>query len=436
MMSLSNYLGKDFSTKSTAASELFERLDDEASRRAINLTPVYSTNGVPPYLTPAMESWYRAYIQPLRWRAIDEVSGQFESKSVKKSKGFLFEKERDANEQRTLHEINNERETFLQRQAAEYLSKKLPEKREEYDAMRREQGRDAQKWTPAFYWTILFAWMVPEFLINWESFAKIPVLLNTPALVLGSVTLVASFFAVSSHILGTLWKQRQDRFGGAVSATDRKKNRLELILALFLFLLAMGIVVWGRYLLMSDIIREKTILRGQGLELEDVLYTIGAILGNIGVWIAGIWWSYTKHDSVPNFSELRTEVERLESKKRKLCEKYLSSRNQRHILAGNKRFEQLKRLEEAQAASLNGYREARERFGELLEKDQEVSALLGEYKARLVSKVASKNPDAIFLIRDIRKADIDDKLQYDADEFASTLLLYVVRAFRTVGSAI
>jgi hypothetical protein len=139
---------------------------------------------------------------------------------------------------------------------------------------------------------------------------------------------------------------------------------------------------------------------------------------------------------VPNFSELRTEVERLESKKRKLCEKYLSSRNQRHILAGNKRFEQLKRLEEAQAASLNGYREARERFGELLEKDQEVSALLGEYKARLVSKVASKNPDAIFLIRDIRKADIDDKLQYDADEFASTLLLYVVRAFRTVGSAI
>jgi hypothetical protein len=297
MMSLSNYLGKDFSTKSTAASELFERLDDEASRRAINLTPVYSTNGVPPYLTPAMESWYRAYIQPLRWRAIDEVSGQFESKSVKKSKGFLFEKERDANEQRTLHEINNERETFLQRQAAEYLSKKLPEKREEYDAMRREQGRDAQKWTPAFYWTILFAWMVPEFLINWESFAKIPVLLNTPALVLGSVTLVASFFAVSSHILGTLWKQRQDRFGGAVSATDRKKNRLELILALFLFLLAMGIVVWGRYLLMSDIIREKTILRGQGLELEDVLYTIGAILGNIGVWIAGIWWSYTKHDS-------------------------------------------------------------------------------------------------------------------------------------------
>src|SRR5262249_19174799 len=212
-------------------------------------------------------------------------------------KGFLFEKERDELDQLTLDEMYKERETFMQRKDAADVHDRLLEKQQAYDELRREQGRDAQKWTPVLYWTILFAWMVPEFLINWESFGKIPVLMNTPALVLGSVILVASFFAVSSHILGTLWKQRQDKFGGEVSATERKKSRLELILALFLFALGMGIVVWGRYLLMSDIIREKSILRGEGLDIEDILYTVGAILGNIGVWFAGMWWSYTKHDS-------------------------------------------------------------------------------------------------------------------------------------------
>jgi hypothetical protein len=184
----------------------------------------------------------------------------------------------------------------------------------------------------------------------------------------------------------------------------------------------MGIVVWGRYLLMSDIIREKTILRGQGLELEDILYTIGAILGNIGVWIAGMWWSYTKHDSVPNFSELRTEVEHLQSKMLRLYEKYLTSRNQRHILAGHRKTEQLQRVEQSQKIHLSGYRDARERFNRLLEKDHEVAALLGEYKSRLISKVNSKNPDAIFLIKDITKADIDDEHRYDADQFASAPL--------------
>src|SRR5262249_8597188 len=148
------------------------------------------------------------------------------------------------------------------------------------------------------------------------------------------------------------------------------------------------------------------ILRGQGLEVEDILYTIGAILGNIGVWIAGIWWSYTKHDSVPNFSELRTEVERLQSKMLRLYKKYLTSRNQRHILAGHRKLEQLQRVEQSQASNLSGYREARERFNRLLEKDQEVAALFAEYKSRLISKINSKNREAIFSIHDITKADI------------------------------
>jgi hypothetical protein len=122
--------------------------------------------------------------------------------------------------------------------------------------------------------------------------------------------------------------------------------------------------------------------------------------------------------SIPNFSELRTEVERLQAKMLRLYEKHLTSRNQRHILAGRRKMEQLRRREQSQAANLSGYRELRERFNSLLEKDQEVAALLGEYKSRLISK----NPDAIFVVHDIKKADIDIEHRYNADDFSSAPL--------------
>src|SRR5262245_57227717 len=83
-MSLSNYLSKDFGPSSAATKNLFGRLAEETGRPTLNLTPVYSTNGVPAFLTPAMDGWYRTYVHPMRGRAIEEVSSEFESKSTKK----------------------------------------------------------------------------------------------------------------------------------------------------------------------------------------------------------------------------------------------------------------------------------------------------------------------------------------------------------------
>jgi hypothetical protein len=422
-MTIDDYAEIDFSLNSKAAADLFSRMAEEVKFSTVTLTPIFFQNGIPAFLTRAMENWYKYYVQPVRSRAVDEVAKIFEAKANKrKGMGFLFERERDTAELRSLEAIETERRTFMQKKDALNTYQRLNEQREMYDALRREHGRDAKRWAPVTYWLILFAWMVPEFLINWESFLKIPILASTPALVLGSVTLVAAFFAASSHIIGTLLKQRQDKFGGAISATERRKSRWELTLAIILFLLAMGIVVWGRYMLINDIIREKSILRGEGLDTEDVLYTIGALLGNIGVWIAGIWWSYTRHDSVPGFSELRAEVERLQSKMSKLYERFLTSRSQRHILAARSKIEQLQRSEQAQASKLNGYREARELFGLVRQKDEEVAALLAEYKGRLISKMVAENSDAIFIVEDITTADIDIERRLTPDQYANAPL--------------
>jgi hypothetical protein len=54
----------------------------------------------------------------------------------------------------------------------------------------------------------------------------------------------------------------------------------------------------------------------------------------------------------------------------------------------------------------------------VLEKDQEVAALLAEYKSRLISK----NPDAIFVVRDITKADMEIERRYNVDDFANAPL--------------
>jgi hypothetical protein len=47
-----------------------------------------------------------------------------------------------------------------------------------------------------------------------------------------------------------------------------------------------------------------------------------------------------------------------------------------------------------------------------------VAALLAEYKSRLISK----NPDAIFVVRDITKADMEIERRYNVDDFANAPL--------------
>jgi hypothetical protein len=419
------YLEISFDLDSAAAKDLFARLNEESTHSTIPLTPLYSSEALPPYFTPNMASWYKYFVQPYRTRLLNDVTEELQAQSGRRGqKPFILEIERDRIEMRKYDAIQTERDAFMLRKDAANIYAELSDKSDQYNLIKSDHGRDAKRWTPVLYWVVLFIFMVPEFMINWESFLKIPVLMNTPALVLGSVLLVAAFFAFSSDRIGMVLKQRQDRFGGGVSATERRKSHFELWLGLVLFLIGMGIVVWGRYMLITDIIREKSILKGEGFGSEEMLLFAGALLGNIGVWLAGVLWSFVKHDSVPEFSELQASVEKLRSEMSRIYNKHLTSRNQRHILAAQKLMEQLDKSDKAQQARATGSQDARQLFNSLRNKDDEALALLEEYRSRLVSKIKSQSRHVVFLIDDISKADLNIREEMLPDVYGSSSLQF------------
>jgi len=69
-MSLQQYLTLKLDSESPEHKDLLSRMEVESGREQLSLTPPYSEDGVPGYLTPAMASWYNRHIQPLRRTAV------------------------------------------------------------------------------------------------------------------------------------------------------------------------------------------------------------------------------------------------------------------------------------------------------------------------------------------------------------------------------
>jgi hypothetical protein len=417
-MSLDKYVSLDVSRHSEAAKDLLARVELESPHEKIVLTPVYSLEGHPPFLTQEMDAWYRSWIQPFRGPALEEVISAFQSRTLPRGgNAVLFEHARDRIEQKKHQEIGVERETFKQKKEVEGVLRELRESREQYGSLKREYGREATRWTPRRYWIILFLFMCPEFLINWDSFLKIPWF--TPAYATGLILVVAIGFAFSAHSVGKILKQWKELFGGHVAHTEKMRSVRELTIALILLCLGMAAVAVGRWFFILPSIQEKEMLQGGGLDTTDIIQFGGVMLGNFIVYLLGVLWSFYKHDAVPGFSELREQVERLEKRELNLFERDLTKRNQRHIQQAQKLLEQLNRVEAAQKQQLQGYDVARELFGKLKHKDEQVVALLLEYRNRLIGKAKSMKPARWFSYDDIAKIDVDMEMKLSPDQYAA-----------------
>src|SRR5262249_38236503 len=161
----------------------------------IVLTPIYSTDSTPAFLTQEMNAWFHSFILPYRSGAIEEVRDEFERRNLK-----LFEQEVDRIEQKKLADIASERALLRQNKEVEFLRPRFVELSSQYDRLRLNYGREALVWQPLWYWTILSFFMLPEFLINWDSFLKIPGF--TPAYATGLMLVVAVAFGFSAHSMG------------------------------------------------------------------------------------------------------------------------------------------------------------------------------------------------------------------------------------------
>jgi hypothetical protein len=411
-MSLQNYLRIDLAKKSEVVKELFDGMPRETDQTNIVLTPLYSTDQIPSCLTPEMSNWYATHIHALRSSAVQEVATEFERRN-----GVWFERQRDRIEHDKLSKISGEKDLLLQNKEVGLLRQRVEDLKSRYENLKLKYGRDALPWNPIWYWTILFFFMVPEVLINWDSFLKIPGF--TEAYATGLILVVGIAFAFSAHSLGRIIKQAKELFGGHVELTEKRKAVRETIVGSLLFLLGIVAVGWGRWFFIQGAILEKTILRGGGLEFSDYLSFAGAMLGNVIVYLLGLLWSFVKHDPVPGFLELRYDLQKSQQRLMAYYDKYLTKRNQQHFQKAQRDQEQAARVEDSLKKKMDGYQAARDQFGLLKAKDAEVIALFRDYKTRLVATLKKKPTPQTFQISDVAVPELDNVVTINPDGYAS-----------------
>ena len=410
-MSLQEYETLDLTKRSEAAKDLFERISGESGQSTIVLSPVYGTDAAPPYLTQEMSAWFASFIQPYRSGALQQVQAEFKRHNLK-----LLEQELDNIEQKKLRDIDSERVLLRQNNDVEFLRTRYAELSRRYEDLRNNHGRDALVWKPGWYWLVLSLFMLPEFLINWDSFLKIPGF--TPAYATGLMLVVALAYGFSAHSIGRIIKQWKELFGGHVEFTERRKALRELIVGILLLLIAITAVGWGRWFFIQGAILEKTILRGGGLEFSDLVQFVGAMLGNVLVYLLGLLWSFYKHDSIPEFSEIRYELMKVQRKLIAAFNKYLTRRNQQHFQKAEKDRTQIQRVEDSQKKK-ESYPGARQQFGRLKNKDSEVRAMFMEYRNRLLTKMKADPNQKYLQIDDVRVAEMETLIRLTPDQYAS-----------------
>src|SRR5580698_4955673 len=108
-----SYLDVPFDFESIPAKNLFSRLEEEADQTTTTLTAIYSREGLPPYLTPAMAAWYKYYVQPTRTRLLNQIIDDLNSQAGRRGTApFIAEIERDRIDLRKFEAMQTERDAF------------------------------------------------------------------------------------------------------------------------------------------------------------------------------------------------------------------------------------------------------------------------------------------------------------------------------------
>lgn len=418
-MPLENYFSDsslDLSEDSKAYKDLMSRIEDEVTSKEILLTNPDSH--LPSFLTPEMRQWYLRYIDGPRCRALEDIKSRFNSMKGKKgTHGFLLEAKLDEIDAEEYKNIKHEKSQFLDDADVNTLSKNLSEKQAEYQNICAEQGRDAKEWFPVRYWLGILGVIIIEGLLNFESFTKIPNV--TPFFATGMTLGAAAFIGYAAHRHGIFIRQFGEEFGGHVGRKNKSTAIVRELIALLLLLVAMGIVAWGRYNLILPII-EDCLIDPESCNVSPWVQLIGAMLGNIGVYLFGVLWSYWHHDPVPSFMELRIETEQLENDYNKRHKKDITDRVRRHKSKAEKERAACRQADK-DFQTFPEYNKLRAEFQKLQHKDSIVLSLLEGYKSKLTRIIRQDQKDIVFIgylnIDELAEGDTIKSKVLNADEY-------------------
>ena len=138
----------------------------------------------------------------------------------------------------------------------------------------------------------------------------------------------------------------------------------------------------------------------------------GAMLGNTGVYLFGVLWSASRHDSMPGYMELRIEKKNLEKEYNRVYTKEVTGniRQKRHKA---EQESDAKRKADNAYKTLPGYHECYKQLQQFKAKDAVVHGLLGAYRSELLKEARENSARLTFIVSGI---DLDGLPKNDTTE--------------------
>jgi hypothetical protein len=221
------------------------------------------------------------------------------------------------------NDINERTTTYLNSLAAQEANEIEVKRREIYDSPRYERAYEEQKAnrqefeslrqvnggaypkniSPVLYVIPLVMVGVAEWYVNFSTFAAMFI----PVFAIAATVIVAAVFAWASHMHGAFLKQISEIFHPSVVYRNVLGRKLAMIIATVLLVAAFGVVVWLRYLVISDQLGGNTGLEG-GTFGGGSGWMIWAKVGptivlNVLIWGLGTLYSWAMNEKVPGLRE-------------------------------------------------------------------------------------------------------------------------------------
>jgi hypothetical protein len=413
--------GSGLSRDGPIAQALFSSAEREAAQLPIALSGEYNADDAhPAYLTTAMQTWYR-YLSAVRGPALQDVRDTFSVINIgRNQQGFLPEAERDRIERNKFGEVLKEREQYFADETVRTTAIDLKEATESYEQMKAANGGDdANEWSPTRYVIILALLAVPELRLNFESFLTF--FSTVPAVAAVLVIVIALAIAFSSHIIGTVVKQWGELFGGHVGRREKMSAWRLLVLGILLFIVAMGLVYFTRSVLFSAAIERKIVL-GETLSFSDYMGLIVSVGGNFLIWLIGVVIAYFAHSHIPNFGKKQRLVQRLQKTVSSMYHKRLEPRKNKATAKAQRALINLENDEHRRLRGHAEYEAARSAFEEFRKVDNQILAILEEYRGMLIRHLSGESNKSAFVYDDIDSVSDDKRVALDSSSYAQKKL--------------
>lgn len=380
------YKALDLSITSDARRQLMDRLPDEAgSNTVIDLTKARLRHNAqnPGGLTPAMSAWFAARVAGPRGKVIADLVGAFQAEKMPAGspQSTFLEVQRDDVRSRSLGERIEQTNQFLDHNRS--LIERFNRSRLEFNTLKSRHGREPTTPRPIVYVAALFLLVTLEAFINFESFLKVPYI-TSPFLATGATMAVAVAIAMAAHFHGVVIRQWNYLFApqdpSDKSHGSRRSDAVRrLAIGGALLAIALAMVAGSRYYYLREYIVQARIL---GSSPPSMFGGISFMLfGNLVAYLVAVLVAYNLHDPDPNYAEKDREFKQATKRlDRVKAQRKSQQESQRQGL------DNALHAEANQATNARGpnHSNLRGQVDLLVEKDQEVIAVLLDYRNALV----------------------------------------------------